>query len=119
MSTDPTALAREVLDADKVRDSTPGTLYLDGPTHEHEEAASAILDAAPVLARAVIELTAERDAYIEENTRLREVRARMAALADQYDAEARLERREGDVSESINTQATADRIRAALNGDNK
>ena len=42
----------------------------------------------------------------------------MEALADQYDAEARLERREGDVSESINTQATADRIRAALNGDN-
>ena len=54
---DPTVLAREVLDADKVRDSTPGTLYLDGPTHEHEEAASAILDAAPALARAVIELT--------------------------------------------------------------
>ena len=48
------SLAREVLTADKVRDDTPGTLYLDGPTHEHEEAAGAILDAAPALAHAVI-----------------------------------------------------------------
>ena len=31
---------------------------------------------------------------------------------------ARLEMREGYMSESINTQATADRIRTALNGDN-
>ena len=92
------ALAREVLDAVKVMDATPGTLYLDGPTHEHEEAAGAILDAAPALARAVL---------------------RMEALADGYDAEARLEMREGDVTDSINTQATADRIRAALNGDDQ
>ena len=42
---------------------------------------------------------------------------RMEALADGYDAEARLEMREGDVADSINTQATADRIRAALNGE--
>ena len=43
--------------------------------------------------------------------------ARVEALADGYDAEARLEMREGDVTDSINTQATADRIRAALKGD--
>ena len=70
---------------------------------------------APDLARAVQSLTAEVDAYREENTRLREQTARMEALADQYDAEARLEMREGDVTESINTQVTADRIRAELN----
>ena len=115
MTTDPTALAREVLDAVKVMDDAPGLMYLDGPTHECEKAASSILDAAPDLARAVQSLTAEVDAYREENTRLREQTARMEALADQYDAEARLEMREGDVTESINTQATADRIRAALN----
>ena len=54
--TDPTDLAREVLAAEKVRDDAPGTLYLDGPTHEHEEAASATLDAAPDLAHAVIRM---------------------------------------------------------------
>lgn len=105
MSTDPTALAREVLNA----------------AHEDETVTVCTIpdNKAAALARAVIELTAELNAYREENTRYREKIARMAALADQYDAEARLERREGDVSESINTQATADRIRTALNGENK
>ena len=100
---DPLTIAREVLDL----------------THEDETVTVCSVpdNKVAALARAVNELTAERDAYIEENMRLREVRARMAALADQYDAEARLERREGNVSESINTQATADRIRTALNGD--
>ena len=51
-------IAREVLAAEKVMDGTPGLLYLDGPTHEHEEAAGAILATAPDLARAVIDLTA-------------------------------------------------------------
>ena len=50
---DPVTLAREVLDAVKAMDDTPGTLYLDGPTHEHEEAAGAILDAAPALVAAL------------------------------------------------------------------
>ena len=54
MTTDPVTLAREVLDAEKVMDGTPGLLYLDGPTHEHEEAAGAILAAAPDLAHAVL-----------------------------------------------------------------
>ena len=102
---DPLTLAREVLDL----------------THEDETVTVCSVpdNKAAALARAVIELDAELDAYREDNTRHREGRARMEALADQYDAEARLERREGDVSESINTQATADRIRAALNGENR
>ena len=119
MSTDPTALAREVLDADKVRDSTPGTLYLDGPTHEHEEAASAILDAAPTLARAVDSLTAELDAYREENTRHREKIARVEALADRLDHEAETRRAaRQDPFEVMTIRQEAARIRAALNGDN-
>ena len=105
MSTEAADLARIILDDSEP--DLPNDLY---PLNVRE---------ARTLARAVIELTAERDAYREENTRHREKIARMAALADQYDAEARLEMREGDVSESINTQATADRIRTALNGENK
>ena len=105
MSTDPTALARKVLDA----------------AHEDETVTVCTIpdNKAAALARAVISTAAELDAYREENTRYREQRARVEALADQYDANARLEMREGDVSESINTRATADRIRAALNGGDK
>ena len=103
MSTDPTALAREVLDA----------------AHEDETVTVCTIpdNKAAALARAVIELTARLDAerFAHANAAMR-IKC-VEALADQYDAEARLERREGDVSESINTQATADRIRTALNGD--
>ena len=98
LPTDPTALAREVLDADKVRDSTPGTLYLDGPTHEHEEAASAILDAAPALARAVLNVS--RLARAEEYRASREF-----AGGAWGGASMRLE--------------FADALRAALNGGNQ
>ena len=97
MSTDPTALAREVLDADKVRDSTPGTLYLDGPTHEHEEAASAILDAAPTLARAVIAV---------------------AELADRLDVVANELEADGEDGYADAARTDAHSIRAALNGVN-
>ena len=69
------SLAREVLAAVKVMDDTPGTLYLDGPTHEHEKAAGAILHAAPDLARAV---------------------ARVEALADRLENEAAYEASRGD-----------------------
>ena len=105
MSTDPVTLAREVL----------------GLTHEDETVTVCTIpdNKVTTLARAVHSLTAERDAYREENTRYREKIARVEALADLYDANARLEMREGDVSESINTRATADRIRAALNGDDQ
>lgn len=94
---DPVTLAHEVLAAEKVRDDTPGTLYLDGPTHEHEEAASAILDAAPALARAV---------------------ARVAALADRLENEA-ADDFDGvsGTSVSLVKYETAKAIRTALNGE--
>lgn len=105
-------LAREVLDNEKVRDSTPGTLYLDGPTHEHKEAASAILDAAPALARAVIELAATVK--------------RVEALANRLDQLAAWERTPPAGMMTVTESPYADgldeaaaRIRIALNGDNK
>ena len=80
-------LARRVLGADKVgRDLNNAASW---------DAIELVLENAPALARAVIAV---------------------ADLADAYEAAARLERREGDVTESINTQATSDRIRAALAG---
>ena len=105
-------LAREVLD-----DELEWGALDPGHHPEGRAAVYRMANHAPALARAVVELTAELDAYREENTRHREKIARVETLADQYDAEARLEMREGDVSESINTQATSDRIRAALNGE--
>ena len=99
------ALAREVLDDEKVMDDTPGLLYLDGPTHEHEEAAGAILDAAPALARAVIDLTAKV--------------ARVEALADRLDNEAAYEASRGDGWDATCIRAEARRIRRALNGDDR
>ena len=107
------SLAREVLTADKVMDDTPGTLYLDGPTHEHEEAAGAILDAAPALARAVIDLTARLDAerFAHANTAVKV--KRVEALADKLDREA-----SEYLGRPVHSQA-GDRIRAALNGDDQ
>ena len=74
--------------------------------------------AAPDLARAVVELTAERDAYREENTRLREQAARVKALADRLDAEA-ADDFDGvsGTSVSLVKYETAKAIRAALNGE--
>ena len=106
--TDPADLAREVLAAEKVMDGTPGLLYLDGPTHEHEEAAGAILAAAPDLARAVIDLTAKV--------------ARVEALAKGLDHEADMIEAEGsDGVEAYVDAARSDayRIRRALNGENR
>ena len=95
---DPVTLAREVLDAVKAMDDTPGTLYLDGPTHEHEEAAGAILDAAPALARAV---------------------TRVEDLADRLEHEAAYEASRGDTWDATCIRAEARRIRRALNGENR
>ena len=89
-------LAREVLDDIKVMDDTPGTLYLDGPTHEHEEAAGAILDAAPALAHAV---------------------TRVEELADRLEHEAAYEASRGDDWDAVCIRAEARRIRRALNGE--
>ena len=95
---DPVTLAREVLDAVKAMDDTPGTLYLDGPTHEHEEAAGAILDAAPALAHAV---------------------TRVEELADRLEHEAAYEASRGDDWDAVCIRAEARRIRRALKGENR
>ena len=97
-NTTPADLAREVLAAEKVMDGTPGLLYLDGPTHEHEEAAGAILAAAPDLAHAV---------------------ARVEALADRLENEAAYEASRGDTWDATCIRAEARRIRRALNGDDQ
>lgn len=72
-----------------------------------------------MFARTVIDLTARLDHERFAHANTAATVKRVEALAEQYDSMARLERREGDVSESINTQATADRIRAALSGEGR
>ena len=108
MTTDPTTLAREVLDA----------------AHEDETVTVCSVpdNKAAALARAVIELTAEIDAYREENTRHREKIARMEALADRLDAAGLYARNHPDADVGLQAVARADRglaaqIRTALNGD--
>ena len=114
-----TDLAREVLAAEKVMDDTPGILYLDGPTHEHEEAAGAILDAAPDLARAVIDLTARLDAerFAHANTAVKV--KRIEELSDRLEHEAAYEASRGDTWDATCIRAEARRIRRALNGDDQ
>ena len=100
MTTDPVTLAREVL----------------GLTHEDDTITVCTVpdNKVAALARAVIDLTAERDAYIEENMRLREVRARMAALADRLDAEGSALMEDADRTRAYPAHAHAARIRNAL-----
>ena len=117
-----TKSAREVLDAVKVMDDTPGTLYLDGPTHEHEEAAGAILDAAPDLARAVIDLTARLDAerFAHANTAVKV--KRVEELADDMDHDADLLDQTDDLRLHLiaaTHREDATRLRTALNGDDQ
>ena len=117
---DPATIAREVLAADKVRDDTPGTLYLDGPTHEHEEAAGAILDAAPDLARAVIDLTAQLDAERFAHANAAVKIKRVEALADDMDHDADLLDQTDDLRLHLiaaTHREDATRLRTALNGD--
>ena len=103
MTPDPTALAREVLDA----------------AHEDETVTVCTIpdNKVATLARAVIELTARLDAYREE-------RARMAALADELDREAdRIHVRYMDMGDHAHGlrdayREDAKRIRTALNGEN-
>ena len=76
------------------------------------------------LARAVHSLTAELDAYREENTRYREKIARVEALAAWLEAEGtagvRVPNRTPHDSGWHDSQIIAAvRIRTALNGDNK
>lgn len=121
MSTDPTALAREVLD---IHDAWGKTIAgSDECARASDAFTSALRCNGGDLARAVIQLTAELGAYREENTRLREERARMAALADELDREAdRIHVRYMDMGDHAHGlrdayREDAKRIRTALNGD--
>ena len=104
--TDPLAIAREVLET----------------AHEDETVTVCSVpdNKAAALARAVVELTAELDAYREENTRFREQAARVKALADRLDAAA-ADDFDGvsGTSVSLVKYETAKAIRAALNGETR
>ena len=99
----PTALAREVLaGGDESNDR-----FLD-----FFEARNI----AQTLARAVDSLTAELDAYREENTRHREKIARVEALAEKHETTAR-NMGSGSYGGALAAKI-AQEIRAALNGEN-
>lgn len=102
---DPLTIAREVLET----------------AHEDETVTVCSVpdNKAAALARAVIELTAERNAYREENTRFREQAARVKALADRLENEAAddFDGASG-TSVSLVKYETAKAIRAILNGEN-
>ena len=106
MTPDPIPLAREVLET----------------AHEDETVTVCSVpdNKAAALARAVVELTAELDAYREENTRFREQAARVKALADRLDAAA-ADDFDGvsGTSVSLVKYETAKAIRAALEGETR
>ena len=108
---DITDLSRELLAIDT--SAIGGSIIVDGA-----ELTAETVRAAQKVARAVVELTAERDAYREEDTRLREQAARVKALADRLDAEA-ADDFDGvsGTSVSLVKYETAKAIRAALNGE--
>ena len=109
---DITDLARELLAIDA--SAIGGSIIVDGVD------VLETVRAAQGVARAVIELTAERDAYREENTRLREQAARVKALADRL-GHAAADDFDGvsGTSVSLVKYETAKAIRAALNGENR
>ena len=101
---DITDLARELLTIDT--SAIGGSIIVDGVD------VLETVRAAQTVARAVIELTAERDAYREENTRLREQVARVRTVADELEAAAQ----PGTFTGGRQLYC-AHRIRAALNGE--
>ena len=113
MSTDPVTLAREVLDDERA------WAALDPGHHpEGQAAVYRLANAAPTLARAVIDLTDKLDAerFAHANTAVKVKGAE--ALADRLDheAEARRAARQ-DPFEVLTIRQEAARIRAALNGE--
>ena len=114
MTTDPTALAREVLEAQAAfdRDAEDAAHYGEVCDRLNE-----VVDrAAPALARAVIELTArldaERFAHANTGVKVKNVEALVGRL---FDAEADPMVSRGGVF--ISRLVAAHLIRAALNGD--
>ena len=95
---DPLTIAREVLDDERA------WAALDPGHHpEGQAAVYRLANAAPTLARAVIDLTAKVE--------------RMEALADRLENEAAYEASRGDTWDATCIRAEARRIRKALNGD--
>lgn len=107
------------LNAETQRQRTRVDAYADDHIREMLAALTAALPHLTAdAARAVVELTAERDAYREENTRFREQAARVKALADRLDAAA-ADDFDGvsGTSVSLVKYETAKAIRTALNGE--
>ena len=104
---DPVALAREVLG-----DELAWAALDPGHHPEGQAAVYRLANAAPTLARAVIDLTAQLDAerFAHANTAVKV--KNVEALADRLDREA-----SEVLGRPVYSQA-GDRIRAALNGDN-
>ena len=92
------ALARDVLDDELGWEVKPG----DAMHSEDAEALCRLANAAPTLARAVIDLTAKVE--------------RMEALADRLEHEAAYEATQGDDWDAVCIRSEARRIRAALEG---
>ena len=111
MSTDPTALAREVLD-----DELEWGALDPGHHPEGRAAVYRMANHAPALARAVIELTArldaERFAHANTGVKVKNVEALVGRL---FDAEADPMVYRGGVF--ISRLVAANLIRAALNGE--
>ncbi|MCV7708663.1 hypothetical protein M3C81_000685 [Micrococcus luteus] len=99
MSTDPVTLAREVLDDERA------WAALDPGHHPESQAAVyRLANAAPTLARAVIDLTTKVE--------------RMEALADRLDVVANELEADGEDGYADAARTDAHSIRAALNGEN-
>lgn len=97
---DPVTLAREVLG-----DELAWAALDPGHHPEGQAAVYRLANAAPTLARAVIDLTAKVE--------------RMEALADRLENEAAYEASRGDTWDATCIRAEARRIRRALNGDDQ
>lgn len=115
---DPVPLAREVLDMNDARDylatADPLAVYSVGGEryagiHVSEKIERRLLEASPALARAVIELTAERDAYREQEARVKALADRLDVIANELDADG-----EDGYADAARTDAHS--IRAALKG---
>ena len=116
MSTDPVTLAREVLDDERA------WAALDPGHHPESQAAVyRLANAAPTLARAVIDLTAKLDAERFAHANTAATVKRVEALADDMDHDADLLDQTDDLRLHLiaaTHREDATRLRTALNGEN-
>ena len=110
--TDPVDLAREVLDDAQYLASLPSVA-----TVARTQVMIPLAEAAPDLARAVIELTDKLDAerFAHANAAVKVNSAE--ALADRLEHEAAHQASRGDNWDALCIRAEARRLRAALNGE--